>query len=115
MPERWLGKVRSLAYSGRIVRISRRPAIYVYLGSGRDHVIVGGIYCSCEGFTRRAQRLEGCTHVFAVRLAASEGRIASVELPPRLAARIVWEVLTGGLTRTLRETIYRRGLEEDVG
>jgi len=79
----------------------------VYLGGERDHVIVGGVFCSCEGFARRAPRgLGGCTHVFAYREAARSGRLARAELSPGEVVRVVWEVLTGGLTKTLRQKLY---------
>ncbi len=101
-------KARLIRSSGRFVKISGKPEIYVYLGDREDHVVVDSIYCSCTGFqTRLAQGRPTCSHVVAVRLGLSRHR--SLTLPPGDVARIVWEVLTGGLTGRLRKIIH--GLE----
>ena len=83
--------------------VSTRPLIAVYLGETGDHVVVEGYYCSCEGFMRRLARGElGCTHVYALREAVDKGRVTLLEKPPGVVARIVWEILTGGRSKTLR-------------
>ncbi len=114
-------RVRYVAYSGRFVLLSLRPLIAVYMGEESDHVIVDGVYCSCEGFQRRLSRGEiGCSHVYALPVALGNGRYTLLSLGPGRIARIVWEILTGTrsvvLRLALREKIDgRRGLGENVG
>ncbi len=99
-------KARVLASSGRFIVISSRPEIIVYLGEMEDHVVVDRSYCSCRGFMMRLGRPggSGCSHVLAVRMGLR--RVRSVNVGG-LVGRIVWEVLTGGYTRTLRELIVK--------
>lgn len=88
--------------------MSTSPLVAVYLGETGDHVVVEGYYCSCEGFMRRLARGEiGCTHVYALREAIDRGRVVVVERPPSIVARIVWEALTGGRSKTLRLALRR--------
>ena len=103
-----LEKAKVIRSSGRFVKISGRPEIYVYLGDNGDHIIVDTVYCSCTGFQARlAQGRPVCSHVMAVRLGLP--RYRSLLLEPHDVAGIVWEVLTGGLTGRLRKIMH--GLE----
>ncbi len=98
--------------------ISRSPEIIVYLGSGSDYLIVARRYCSCEAFIRGLARgAPGCKHVYGARMAVRAGRVRVLEPGPGVVGRIVWEVLTGGLTGTLRKLLYgpRLGAGHDVG
>ena len=99
-------KAKALASSGRFIVISGRPEILVYLGETEDHVIVDRSYCSCRGFMIRLGRPEGsgCSHVLAVRMGLRRVRRVDVG---GMVGRIVWEVLTGGYTKTLRERIVK--------
>jgi len=111
------GKVRAAALSRRFVILSRDPLVAVYLGERGDYVVVGGCYCSCEGYYRRLTRGEAgwCTHVYALREAVARGRYRDVSglLSPGEKAWMVWEVLTGGVARGLRRVVARLG--DDVG
>ncbi len=79
----------------------------MYLGENADYVIVGGYYCSCEGFQRRiTQGVKGCTHVYAARVALEENRVRWLELEPWMVARAVWEAITGGRSKTVRRKLY---------
>lgn len=100
-------KARAIAASGRLVRVSRRPEIIVYLGFTGDYVIVDGRYCSCPGFSRRLSRPGGgvgCSHVLAARMPGR--RVREAEVGRGELARIVWQVLTGGFTLDLRRRLY---------
>ena len=113
-------RVRYVAYSGRFVVLSLRPLIAVYIGEESDHVVVEGVYCSCEGFQRRLARGEfGCSHIYALPLALRSRRYTLLSLAPGEVARIVWEALTGvrsvTLRLALREREARASLGEDVG
>jgi len=113
VPKRLADKARFVAFSMRLVKISVNPPVYVYLGENGDHVLVDSAYCSCDGFLRRISDglVEGCSHVYAVRLAEETGRVRLAILSPEEVGLVVWEVLTGGLTRTLRRKLLleRRG------
>ncbi len=103
-----LRRARYIAFTKRIVLVWENPRIYVYVGEDSDHVLVDSHYCSCEGFARRL--LQGsrvaCSHVYAVRIAENTGRIRRMVLEdPDELALIVWEVLTGGLSPTLRRKL----------
>ncbi len=103
-------RVNYAVNSGRFVVIWKDPLIAVYLGEHGDYVIVDGVYCSCEGFMRRisSRGVGGCSHVFAARRVfhEGEGRFREVDISVGEAVDIVWEVLTGGLTKKLREKLY---------
>jgi len=109
--------VRAAAYSRRFVLLSRDPLVLVYLGDKGDYVLVGGCYCSCEGYARRTSRgAPGwCSHLYAARIALELGRVrdASRLLGPGEKAAVVWEALTGGFARGLRRVLSRLG--DDVG
>ncbi len=114
-PPDWLAPhARAAAQSRRFILVWRDPLILVYLGERADYVVVGGHYCSCEGFIRRTSRngIGGCSHVFGARIALEEGlyRTPPKRLEAGDVARIVWEAATGGRAITLR-----RLLAEDVG
>ncbi len=115
VPRRLADKARFVAFSMRLVRISVNPPVYVYLGENGDHVLVDSSYCSCDGFLRRigGGLVEGCSHVYAVRLAEEAGRVRRAILSPEEASLVVWEVLTGGLTRTLRRKLLLEWRGED--
>lgn len=98
------------AHSGRLVRIHDEPPIYVYMGEHGDHVIVGGVFCSCEAFYFSHLRGKpGCYHVYAARMAGDSARSLRVGVDTVLD--IIGEVLNVGLSSTLRRLL----IEEDSG
>ena len=102
-------RVAAASRSGRFILVRRNPEIYIYLGEDGDYIIVDGVYCSCNGFMSRIGRARdsvGCTHVLAARRGVE--RIHDFSwIGDGVLVRIIWEVLTGGLTHSLREIIYR--------
>ncbi len=104
-------RIQYAANSGRFVLLWRDPLILVYLGENGDYVVVDGVYCSCEGFARRVSRrgVGGCSHVYAARRifdGSPGGKYRVVEASLDEVVLVVWEVLTGGLTHTLRKILY---------
>ena len=50
----------------------------------------------------------GCAHVFAVKSAERAGTVREIDVGVEDVLRIVWEVLTGGFSKTLRVYLYRK-------
>jgi predicted nucleic acid-binding Zn finger protein len=103
-----LRKARFIALTRRIVLVWENPRVYVHVGEDEDHVIVGGHYCSCEGFMRRVAQASplACSHVYAVGIAEEVDRLRKLILSnPSELAQVVWEVLTGGLAVSLRRKL----------
>ena len=63
---------------------------------------------------RLLQGEPGCAHVFAVKRAEEAGTLREIDVGVEVVLRIVWEVLTGGFSKTLRVYLYRksRGKED---
>ncbi|MEB3816963.1 MAG: SWIM zinc finger family protein, partial [Desulfurococcales archaeon] len=107
-------KARAAAYSGRLVKIWSDPRIYVYMGDHGDHVIVDGVYCSCEAFIYSVLRGGNpCYHVLAARMPGA--RVREVKVDVNDAWNIVYEVLSTGFSPTLRRLLYSAEALEDPG
>lgn len=93
------------AASGRLVRIADDPPVYVFMGEHGDHIVVGGVYCSCEAFKYSLLRgRPGCYHVYAARLHGGLARRISAGRGE--VESIIYEVVTAGFSPTLRRLIY---------
>ncbi|MEB3779533.1 MAG: hypothetical protein GSR85_04800 [Desulfurococcales archaeon] len=100
------------ARSSRIIRISADPDIVVFLGRERDHVLIDSHYCSCTAFTisTGSGELKGCSHIGALEVAVREGLILDISssISKGEMDRVIWEVLTGEFTMTLRRILHKK-------
>ena len=106
--------VIAYARSSRIIRIRVQPELLVYMGRERDHVIVDNKYCSCMSFILSigSGELKGCKHMAALAIAGERGWVvdASSMVDAESVSRIVWEVLTGEFTMTLRRILHKNNV-----
>ncbi|MEB2836143.1 MAG: SWIM zinc finger family protein [Desulfurococcales archaeon] len=101
-------RARALVALRRLVRIWSDPPIYVSMSEHGDHVVVNGVFCSCEAFERSLRRGGGgCYHVWAARLYGSEA--PRVNLSPEQAWSVIYEVATTGFSLTLRRILFGGG------
>ena len=63
---------------------------------------------------RLLQGEPGCAHVYAVKIAEEAGTFRELRVESGELLKIIWEVLTGGFSKTLRVHLYRKssGKEE---
>jgi predicted nucleic acid-binding Zn finger protein len=102
------------ARSGRLVRISDSPPLYIFMGEHGDHIIVDGVYCTCEAFYFSSLRgRPHCYHVYAARLEG--GSAKTVDLDVDEVIEVVEEVMNVGFSVTLRKILYTTGLGEESG
>jgi len=93
----------------RLVLIRRGPRTYVFLGDHGDHVVVAGVYCSCQSFTVNMMRgSPRCYHIYTVRLAEETGRYADIadRITEEDFEDILFEILDSGRSASLRRTLF---------
>ena len=101
------GRVRALGYSGRFVLLRDELKLWAYIGSRSDYLVIEGLYCSCGSFTRSLLKQPSCIHLAAVEVAKSSGRYRRIEASDDEVVSIVWELLTTGFSKRLREKLYK--------
>jgi len=107
-------RAQAAAQSGRLVRISEEPPLYVFMGEHGDHLVVGGVYCTCEAFYYSTLRgRPGCYHVYAARLGGGHARSLNLDLDTLIT--VVSEILNAGFSPTLRRVLYTPPSSEQPG
>ncbi|MEN2999329.1 MAG: hypothetical protein ABDH61_01975 [Acidilobaceae archaeon] len=93
----------------RLVAIDLERGLWAYVGRERDHFLIEGLYCSCSSFAFSLTRRAGCEHLSALKLARS-GKVREVKVD---AATVIWEVVSVGLSPTLRKALLEQQVGED--
>lgn len=96
----------------KLVRVSSRPEIWVYLGASRDYVMVDRRYCSCPSFTYSISRGESprCKHLDGLPAVVSAGKYRDLTsvLKRDEVASIIMEVMILGFSGKIREVLFSR-------
>ncbi len=105
-----LRKARAAVDSYRYVLLSEKPVIFAFLGEHGDHLIVGGIYCTCQSF--QSSMLKGkpyCYHIIGSWLALSEEKYHDIskKISKKILLKIIDEILEEEFSPTLRRVLFK--------
>ncbi|MCX8195899.1 MAG: hypothetical protein N3F67_02320 [Acidilobaceae archaeon] len=95
----------------RVVALNAARGLWAYVGAERDYFMIDGLYCSCSSFAHSLPERAGCVHLAALRLAKGSGRFRDLRMGEEEVRRVIWEIISVGLSVTLRKNL----LEEQVG
>ncbi|MCS7107357.1 MAG: hypothetical protein NZ902_04555 [Acidilobaceae archaeon] len=101
---------RLRAIARRLVAIDLEKGFWAYVGRERDHFLIEGLYCSCSSFALSLTKRAGCEHLSALRVAKRSGAVRELKVD---VASVVWEIVSVGLSPTLRKALLEQQMGED--
>ncbi len=85
--------------------------VWVYIGTRRDHIVIPRMYCTCKNFTIKvmAKKQElACKHLIIQWVAYKNKTYRKLELSVNEYLKIIHEIISIGLSPTLRNLLYTR-------